>query len=338
MRRIEIDEVEIVRLYVEEGLRAHAIGQRLGTTAALVYDRLERAGVVRSRVARLPLDDAIRLYVDEGWSAKKIAAKFGITAPTVSKHLRNAGIQLRGPTASKQPRGRIPCPRSVVLRSYMLGFVWGDFNVRRYSPASQTISVVASTTHLEQIRAFEDTFGGFGRIYVWRQSALRASLDMSFEFLFDKYGWEVPAWVRGTESQASFAAGYVDAEGSFGVYEGRARFKLDAYDVSVLHWFHEWCRGIGVESRLRLVQEKGTRRPDGTVFPRDLWRVNVNAGQSILRLIATLEPYLRHGRRIDGAARARDSVIERLRSRSGNRAQPMHRDPGACGPRQEHPG
>jgi predicted DNA-binding protein (UPF0251 family) len=336
MRKRELDEAEIVRLYTEEGLRAQAIADHLGVTAALVYERLEQAGVVRSRLARLPLEEAIRLYVDERWSANKIGAKFAVSDATVRNHLRAAGVKIRSSVAARQPPGRLPCPRSAPLRSYMLGLVWGDFHVRRHGNNGETISIMASTTHPEQLKVFNDTFAPFGPTHTWQDRYMRASVGVTFEFLFDKYGWEVPAWIRGPEAEASFAAGYIDAEGCFGVYEGRARFKIDSYDVSVLHWMHEWCHEIGIDSKLLRVQRRGDPRSVGPPFRADLWRVNVNAGPSILRLVATLEPYLRHGRRIADAAEARDSVINRLRSRGGNRTQPMHRDPGAHRSRQEH--
>lgn len=336
MRRQSVDTDEIVRLYRDAGLRGQAIADRLGTTASTVYERLERAGVARSRKARLPLDEVIRLYCDEGWSAISVGAKFGVDAVTVRSHLRNAGVPLRTNVDAKQPRDRRPCPRSLPLRAYILGLVWGDFHVRCHGKDGKTISVMGSTTRPEQLQLCRETFGPFGKVSIWQDRHMRASLDMSFAFLFDKCGWEVPAWVRGPEAEAAFAAGYVDAEGSFGVYEGRARFKLDSYDVSVLHWLHAWCRRIGVDAKLRRVARRGAQRSDGTSFRCDLWRLNVNAGPSILRLVATLEPYLRHTRRIADASEAQSSVVERLRSRGGNRSPPMCSGAGAHRPRQDH--
>jgi hypothetical protein len=327
MRRIELDDDEIVRLYVEERLRAKAIGEMVGCSDAKVYAVLEAARIPRSSRARLPLDEAIRLYQHEGWSLTRLGARFGVCGSTVRRHLQEAGVRTRDPTESRQPFGRRSCPTSQPFRAYLLGLVWGDFSVRRHGRAGQTLSVGSSTTDPCQVDLIREVFSPFGPVYDWNNRTFRASLDLSFDFLEAKYEGTIPDWVRTPEIDSAFAAGYIDAEGSFGVYEGRARFKLDAYDRAVLHWLHAWCRRIGVRSRLRRVAQEGSPRPDGGTFNRDLWRVNVNAGPALLRLIATLEPYLRHAGRRDAASRARANVLHRLRSRIGDQLEPLPLSP-----------
>jgi hypothetical protein len=164
----------------------------------------------------------------------------------------------------------------------------------------------------------DDLSGRFGPIR-WsetaRSSCVRVSLDQSFAFLFEKYSDEVPAWITGAAVEAAFAAGYTDAEGSFGVYDGRARFKIDACDASVLARLAEWMRRSGIGCRHRLLHVKGDLRPDGRTFNGDLWRINVNESVSLLRLAATLDPFLRHGRRRARMDEVVANIHERLRSR-----------------------
>jgi hypothetical protein len=126
-------------------------------------------------------------------------------------------------------------------------------------------------------------------LYVWKERSLRVSLDSSFSFLREKYTEVVPSWVAGHAPEAAFAAGYVDAEGSF----------------------HQWCGRIGVVATIGRTAVAGTRKQ--VSLNRDVWRVNVNERHSLLRLIATLEPYLRHARRVAAANEARTNVIDRLR-------------------------
>ena len=126
----------------------------------------------------------------------------------------------------------------------------------------------------------------------------------------------MPAWISGPDQQAAFAAGYIDAEGSFGVYEGRARFKLDSYDAEVHAWLAAWLQTSGVGFRQRIVYRKGDARSDGGSFNGDLWRTNVNESFAMLRLAATIEPYLRHARRRERMDAAVANVRERLRSRA----------------------
>jgi hypothetical protein len=317
MRRRAVDDAVIVRLYVEERLRAHAIARRLGCNSSVIYERLEKAGVKRTRRAHLPVDELRRLYVQEGWSSAAIGQKFNAAGSTVRDHLRRAGINVHPQVSSRRQDGCVPCPRSMVFRAYVLGLVWGDFAVQAHGRGGQRVRVRTSTTRREQVDLTKNVFGGFGSVtYVNRYLAV--SLDVSFRFLLGKYDERIPIWIRGPEASAAFAAGYIDAEGSFGIYEGRARFKIDAYDKDVLLWLDEWCRDIGVESKVRRVARGGDPRPGQPPYRRDLWRLNANDALGIVRLIATLEPYLSHGQRRLDAKKARQNVLKRLRSRIGD--------------------
>ena len=317
--RVEVDTGEIVRLYTEEGLRAAAIASRLGCSPSIVYARLSDAGVPRSRRARLDREELVRLYVDEGWSTSRIGRELAVAPQTVARHLREAGIALRGQVESLQPRGRRPCPAALPFRAYLLGFAWGDLAVERAGPASRTISVRSSTTHREQMTLIDGLFAPYGPVR-WaigtESSCVRVSLDSSFAFLFDKHGPAVPTWIRSAETEAAFAAGYIDAEGSFGIYDGRARFKVDSYDAAVLAWLARWMTRSGIGCRHRLVAAVGSARPDVGVFNGDLWRINVNDSFGILRLAATLEPFLRHERRRARMSAAVSNIHERLRTRA----------------------
>lgn len=314
-----MDTDEIVRLYTEERLRGSAIAASMGCSPTVVYARLNAAGVRPTRKAPLDPDELVRLYVVEGWSTARVGRELGVASQTAAKHLRAAGVPLRGHAESLQPRGRVPCPTSLPFRAFLLGFVWGDLAVEQVSPESLTISVRGSTTHAEQVDLINDLFRPYGPVR-WavgvRSSCVRVSLDRSFSFLIEKHGVEVPTWIRGPEAEAAFAAGYIDAEGSFGVYDGRARFKVDSYDEPVLAWMAEWMRRSGVACRHRLVAARGSPRPDAGSFNADLWRINVNASFGILRLAATLEPFLRHERRRARMSDAVANVHDRLRTRA----------------------
>ena len=145
---------------------------------------------------------------------------------------------------------------------------------------------------------------------------VRASLDRSFDFLAEKYAGAVPAWISGPEAEAAFAAGYIDAEGSFGVYDGRARFKLDSYDSGVHRWLASWMTRSGIPCRSNVIARRGDPRPDAGSFAQDLHRISVNDSLGILRLAATLEPFLRHERRRARMSAAVSNIHERLRSRA----------------------
>lgn len=317
MRRLPIDTDEVVRLYVEEGLRARAIAARLGCSDGLVYARLEEAGVKRSRYAHLDRALVTARYLG-GESARSIAIDHGVADATVVRNLRRWGVPLRGHAESLQPGGRLPCPRSVALRAYLLGFVWGDLAVDPPQGAGSTIAVRGSTTHQAQLDVVRSVFGPFGRVQESEHhgaTCVRASLDPTFAFLLAKYGEAVPSWVRGSAPEAAFAAGYIDAEGSFGVYDGRARFKLDSCDLAVHDWLLRWMASIGVHAIGRLVEERGVRTT-GLRLNADLYRINVNDALALRRLIVTIEPFSRHARRRATMAAASQNVIDRMRARA----------------------
>src|SRR5437867_2278916 len=108
MQRLDIDAREIVRLYVEDGLRGRAIAQRIGCSDAVVYQRLQEAGVSRPRKKSLPRDEVLSLYRD-GWSACRIGERFGVAGPTVTARLREWGVRVRGQVEARQPADRRPC-------------------------------------------------------------------------------------------------------------------------------------------------------------------------------------------------------------------------------------
>jgi AraC-like DNA-binding protein len=111
MRKIAVDTDEIVRLYVEDRLRARAIGKHLGVSESVVFRVLEEAGVKRSARAHLPMDEVIRLYVQAGWPLYRIAAKFGAASSTVARRLREVGVKTR---TDVEARGRsAPRPREL---------------------------------------------------------------------------------------------------------------------------------------------------------------------------------------------------------------------------------
>ena len=193
-----------------------------------------------------------------------------------------------------------------------MGFAIGDLWINRPNERGQTIVASCNTTHESQTDLMNQLFGPYGPVRVSGHT-VRASLDDTFAFLLEKYQPAVPNWISGPDSEAAFAAGYADAEGSCGIYDGRARFKISSYDSHILRWFHDWCRRIGVHANLRRIAVAGDPRPKHPPYPQDLWCLTVNQRLDLLRVIATLTPFLRHSGRIAQLDRARTNVLERLR-------------------------
>lgn len=164
MHSRSLDEAEIVRLYVDERRRADEIAYQLGCTTSLVYERLERAGVTRTRRAPLPIEELTCLYVDDGWSSTAIGKKFNVAGSTVRSLLRVAGITVHRMPSARRRDVRRQCPNSVVFRAYALGLVWGDFAVEQRRPASRGLRIKTSTTRHEQVDLTKRVFGRFGSV------------------------------------------------------------------------------------------------------------------------------------------------------------------------------
>lgn len=136
-------------------------------------------------------------------------------------------------------------------------------------------------------------------------------LNSSFSFLLPKYNIQEREWLlQDNERIWAFVAGYIDAEGTFGIYEKRGRFKMDAYDVLILKDIHTFLVRNGIRSIMRVVVRKG-QPGNGSYWNNDVWRVNVNELNSLTMFITNLLPFLMHKKRVRDAQAALKNVLER---------------------------
>ena len=196
----------------------------------------------------------------------------------------------------------------------MLGFRYGDLNVYVPPGASETVVVRCHTTQAVQSRLFEKILKRYGTITVSRNARsmhLNCYLNNSFRFLIGKYPREMRELVRSDDNVFwAFAAGYIDAEGTFGLNQGRGRFKIDAYDRLILADIHAFLLDHGIRSKFRVIARKG-ENDYGWVWKQDVWRLSVNEGGSLERLIHFLEPYLLHAKRKADARKVLKNVVQR---------------------------
>jgi len=255
---------------------------------------------MRSKIL-VPIEALQSLYLEQGLSPAAIARIHGCTSVTIRARLLEAGIPLRSKSAAQNRYAKYDFNGSEVAKAYMLGFRYGDLNVFQPKGASQTIVVRSHTTHQCQEFLFTELFGDFGKITTSRNNRTihsNAYLNMSFSFLLGKYNGTVRKWLHESNQRLrSFAAGYIDAEGTFGLNQGKGRFKMDAYDQDILSDLHDFFVREGVRSKMRIIARKG-ENDYGWVWKKDLWRVSVNEAGSLEKFIQSLSPYLRHQKRI----------------------------------------
>ena len=105
-RRDDLDDEEIKKLYIKEGLSIYQIGEKLGASDRTISNRLKKQGIKLRSKGRscndLDDEEIKKMYIEEGLSTVQIGEKFGVSSPTISKRLKKQGIKL-----SKSPSKRV---------------------------------------------------------------------------------------------------------------------------------------------------------------------------------------------------------------------------------------
>ena len=185
----------------------------------------------------------------------------------------------------------------------VVGF--SDLNVYKRTENSEFIVVRCHTTCIPQLRLMRNLFKKYGQVSISKNVKtnsyhINCYLDKSFEFLLSE-DKDVAEWIKkNNKYSAAFAAGYIDAEGNIGVYDRRARLKIDSYDKGIIFWLYEWflknkivCPNpirIGKRSQI-YDQSKGYKYND------DLWRIRVSETKSLLKLFRLIYRQLKHSKR-----------------------------------------
>lgn len=207
-----------------------------------------------------------------------------------------------------------------VEKAYLIGFCLGDLNAYKTSENAETIVVRCHTTKDSQIKLLKTLFEKYGQVSVAERNKrgsvhINCFLNETFDFLLPK-SESVMEWIREDFAySAAFAAGYFDAEANFGIYDGRARFKIDSYDKSIIHWLYYWFSSIGVECpEPCIIGRKSQSRGDGSVFNNDLWRLRVSEMESLLKLVQTVNPYIKHQKRKSDTKMVKQNILERKKN------------------------
>lgn len=265
------------------------------------------------------------LYLVDGLSHKAIAVKIGMSEPTVRARFREYGLPVRPRGSWMVKYKKSNFDGSECEKAYMMGFRVGD--IHAYIPSKGANIVVARTnsTQDDQLSVMRSLFGKYGGVVVsgkGRSKNINCYLDRSFSFLLTNKPYCVEQWIRDSQQNAlAFMAGYIDAEANFIINQGRARFKLDAYDSDILHWMHGELTALGLRSKLRLLANKGESNYNNTYrWNGDLWRVNINEANSLLSFCEALLPYLRHRKRIADVRMCIKNILER---RSNGTVRPI---------------
>ena len=263
---------------------------------------------------QIPETSLRELYLVKNWTPHEIGLQFKCNGVTVRNRLKELKIPFKTKSSAQTKYPRYDFDGTEAERAYMLGFRYGDLNVYKPKGKSETIVVRCHTTHVVQEDLFKKIFSQYGTITVSRNSRsmhMNCYLNSSFDFLLQKYNDLERTWLSKSKNRMwAFIAGYIDAEGTFGIYEGRGRFKVDAYDVLILKDTHTFLVHNGIRSIMRIIVRKG-QPGNGSYWNNDVWRINVNESNSLAVLITNLLPFLTHKKRVQDARAALKNVVKR---------------------------
>lgn len=146
--RDDLDDEEIKKLYIKEGLSTIQIGKKLGVSDRTISNRLKKQGIkVRNKSIRDDLDDEEikKLYIEGGLSTIQIGEKLGTSAVTIWNRLKKQGINLSKNTSNYY---RVHKRKTTDTKQ---GFTW--FYVYFENNKKRTISSVNFETLKKKVQA-----------------------------------------------------------------------------------------------------------------------------------------------------------------------------------------
>lgn len=261
------------------------------------------------------------LYFRKKLPLQSVGELVGCCRETVAARMKDHGLKLREFGVWQTKYKKQDFSGDEVEKSYLLGFRIGDIDVRLPSKNSKIIVIRCHTTKQDQIQVMEGLFQRYGQIVISKSLSgsgkpsftVSCNLNKSFSFLLISRPYQMNAWItKNFNNSVSFMAGYTDAEGNFIFNQGKARFKLDSYDFSILNWMHKWFEKYGIKSRFRLLANQGSEGYNkGKYLRKDLWRLNINEAHSLLRFCAFILPFSKHRKRIRDILRCISNIIQR---------------------------
>jgi hypothetical protein len=252
---------------------------------------------------KIPKKELKRLYYKEKKSKYEIGKIYSCSFKTVLNRMRDYEMKPLSRSIIQSTYKKKKFSGSDKEKAYMIGFRLGDLNVYQTVDHSDVIVVRCHTTRKEQVSLMKKLFKKYGQVTVGGKKSLYVNcfLDTSFNFLLKKED-TVERWItENSNSSNNFAAGYIDAEGNIGVYDERARFKIDSYDKNIIFWFYDWLLKNDIICPEPLQIGKKGQIYDKKLnykYNKDLWRVRVSKKESLKKLFFIIKPLLRHSKRL----------------------------------------
>lgn len=312
--RTHIPKTVLKRLYQDERLSTYSIAARYACDPKTIYRHLVLNGIrprPRKRIA-LTKSILVQLYLNQKKSLKGIAKAYGYSPAGILKKCKEYDIPRRSisETSTKHEKHNFNGTRTD--KAYLIGFRLGDLGIRE---RKNLLHISSGTTKLVQANLIQKLFLSYGPIWIGRKDKRGAfnvscSLNRSFLFLLPKHN-HIPQWImRSRPEFLSFLAGYTDAEGNFGLPNGRASFRIRSCDRGILRDLYTGLIRIGIRPLFALDRRAGLDSR-GVRLNKDCWKLALNNKDDLENLLIELLPLLRHEKRIADAALALQNIEQR---------------------------
>jgi len=320
MKKLEIPEEELEKLYTEEKMSSTEIAEKFGCSKRTILKRLRKYDIPRrkpgpERRKDITKDILEELYIDKRFSTRQIADRLDTGRSTVYRKLKKYNIPIRDISESHIRYKRKSFSRNQVEKYYLLGFGIGDLRVRKIGQKSKTIKIDCGSTRNEQIDLFKELFEEYGRIweggpYEDGSIQVEAFLDESFEFMIDARDKmnELP---QDKEEFLAFLSGFIDAEGSFFITQQKAKFALGNYDQELLEKLKERLEELGIKpTKIHLNDKKYII--EGKYERKDSYKLfQINRKDCLLKLIELISPYTKHKGKIKQMEKVKENISKR---------------------------
>lgn len=314
-KKVELNESKLINLYIKEKLSTYKIAALVGCNVRTVANKMKAYKVKARSIKKgfISKNRLIDLYQNKRLSLKKIGVMYKMTSSGILKRVKKYRIPLRRSWETNTGT-KLPFEGTFEEKAYMIGFRLGDLGVRQSSERTKLIIVGSNTTKHEQVTLIKGLFNKFSKVWVSSPNligvmSVSTILHPSFSFLLPKND-QVEDWVRlNNNYMRAFVAGYIDAEGSFGIYNNRAKFRLGSYDKNILKEIYKWLKSQRIKSLFELERKKKLGQN------QNFWRITINEAGSLLLFCKTFRQHIKHKKRREDLKRAIENI--NLRQRNG---------------------
>lgn len=346
---IPISRKVLKRLYLKEKLSTIQIAKKLGCGKSTISEKMKKFGIkARSRsetskMIKHPIkyeiskEKLIDLYHDKKLSPYQIAKIYNCSPSAIfhkmykmykiplreNREAINLTIERRSKniakSVTKYPKNDFS--GSMIEKAYLIGFRLGDLHIRKQK-FGQTIIVQCTSSKKSQIELIWNLFNKYGHVWIGKDrgdgsNAITCSLNMSFDFLL-KNKDEIDIWILNNKDYfINFLAGYIDAEGSFGVYKYHAQFFIGSYQKNIINSIYEKLKEIGIDlSQPRIKVNGGYIDKRGVKTYKDLWGLNIRREVQLLKFVRIIKSFLKHAKRLKDADKVENHLKNKLESKN----------------------